>query len=105
MFGWRSTRKNIDRILSALQLFGMHDPTLTPDVFNQENFVLRMGIPPIRIELLTGIDGVEFPESYQRRITAQIDGIELPIIAKEDLIRNKKASGRHKDFDDLEHLR
>lgn len=97
--------ENIGHTISALHQFGMNDPSLNPDVFKQENFVLRMGVPPIRIELLTGIDGVGFADCYQRRLLAVIDGMELPLISKADLIKNKEASGRHKDIDDLEHLR
>ena len=64
----------------------------------------RLGYPPIRIEILTQIDGVTFRDCYARRLLTKIDGIEINIIGLEDLKKNKKASGRYKDLDDLENL-
>jgi hypothetical protein len=63
-----------------------------------------MGMPPFRIEILTGISGVDFEECYTERITANVDGIDINIINLKDLKINKKSSGRLKDLDDLEHL-
>jgi hypothetical protein len=73
-------------------------------MFLQEKQVIRMGVPPLRIELVTSISGVKFDECYARRVTQVIDGVEVDIIALEDLKTNKKASGRLKDLNDLEHL-
>ena len=58
----------------------------------------------IRIEILTSISGVKFDECYQKKVVDEIDGIQVPIISLEKLKINKKASGRHKDLDDYEHL-
>jgi hypothetical protein len=63
-----------------------------------------MGVPPMRIEVLTEIDGVAFAECYRARVTAVIDGQTVHLISREHLRINKRASGRHKDLDDLEHL-
>jgi hypothetical protein len=63
-----------------------------------------MGIPPLRLEILTGISGVEFSDCYTRRVEVEYDGISVPIIAIEDLRKNKIAAGRLKDRDDLEQL-
>ena len=63
-----------------------------------------MGVPPVRLEILTSIDGVEFEDCYSRHRTEEIDGLELEIINLEDLKVNKRASGRHQDLDDLDHL-
>ena len=63
-----------------------------------------MGNPPIRIELFTTISGVEFPTCYNNRIEDDIDGIKVKIINLEHLKANKKASGRYRDLDDLNHL-
>ena len=64
-----------------------------------------MGYPPIRIEILTEISGVNFEQCYARHEEIKIDGIKVKIISFEDLLINKKASGRHKDLNDLENLR
>jgi hypothetical protein len=63
-----------------------------------------MGIPPMRIEILNSISGVDFEECFQNKITENIDGIQVNIISLEHLKTNKKASGRYKDLDDFENL-
>jgi hypothetical protein len=63
-----------------------------------------MGVPPLRIELLTSISGVNFTDCFSRRIVTNIDDIRVNIISLADLKTNKKASGRHNDLNDLEHL-
>ena len=64
----------------------------------------RMGQAPIRIEILTDIDGVEFAECASRSQTTSVDGTQVPVISLRDLKTNKKACGRAKDLDDLENL-
>jgi hypothetical protein len=63
-----------------------------------------MGVPPLRIELSTGIDGVTFNECYADRVTDTIYGITVNLINLQHLKINKKASGRAKDINDLENL-
>ena len=98
-------RDNAGRVVSALREFGFMSTELEPDLFLQVGKVIRMGVPPLRIEILTTISGVSFPDCYPLRITARIDGIEVPVISLEHLKINKKASGRFKDLADLEHLK
>ncbi len=95
---------NAQKMCTVLQAFGMSAPTLTPALFLETEKIIRMGVPPLRIEVLTSISGVSFADCYQRREAAMIDGIPITIINLEDLKRNKQASGRHKDLDDLDHL-
>ncbi len=64
----------------------------------------RLGLAPFRIKISTTISGVDFADCYARRIVAEIDGIAVPVIDLGDLRKNKKASGRYKDLDDLENL-
>jgi hypothetical protein len=66
--------------------------------------VVRMGLPPIRIEILTSISGVEFEPCYVERETIRIEEIEVPVIGLARLRQNKAASGRAKDLADLENL-
>ena len=63
-----------------------------------------MGNPPLQIEILTSIDGVDFPECYRNKKTETINYVEINFISLEDLKINKKASGRHQDLADLEKL-
>jgi hypothetical protein len=100
---WVSTiAENVERVISTLEEFGFAGVTV--DLFRKEKQVIRMGVPPLRIEVLTGISGVEFEECYAKRAVAMLDGVEVNLISLEHLKQNKKASGRHKDLNDLEHL-
>ncbi len=63
-----------------------------------------MGMPPLRIEILTGVSGVEFEECYARRVRVNLGGVDVELISLEHLKANKAASGRYKDLNDLEHL-
>jgi hypothetical protein len=95
---------NAERLVDVLQAFGFAVPELSQALFMQENKIVRMGAPPMRIEILTGISGVTFAECYDARVVDEIDGIPVTLIDLEHLKRNKKASGRYKDLSDLEHL-
>jgi hypothetical protein len=97
-------QKNAENLIRVLREFGFNFPDTKKDVFLQDNKVFRMGKPPIRIELLTAISGLNFPDCYPNCIETTLDGIPAKIINKHDLIQNKKASGRPKDLDDLLHI-
>jgi hypothetical protein len=98
------TSENASRLVNAFHRFGMQDAKLTPELFQERGKIIRMGVPPMRIEVLTEIDGVSFAECYVDRVTTEIDGQTVQLISRTHLRRNKRAAGRHKDMDDLEHL-
>jgi hypothetical protein len=95
---------NAAAIVRALQQFGFRTETVTSQLFLSENKVVRMGIPPVRIDLVTSVEGVDFASCFARRKQARIDDIDVFLIGLDDLKANKKAMGRPKDQDDLEHL-
>lgn len=95
---------NAERLVNVMQAFGFSVEGLPSDLFLKENKIVRMGVPPTRIEVLTGISGVTFDECYADRIVGEIDGVVVSLIDLEHLKQNKKASGRYKDLSDLEHL-
>lgn len=95
---------NAQKMVEVLKDFGFDHPELTPELFLQENKIIRMGYPPMRLEISTGISGVEFDECYSNRIADTIDGVEVNIIDLPHLKVNKKAAGRLKDLADLENL-
>ncbi len=95
---------NARRIVNALKEFGFDLPELEETIFLQEGKVIRMGVPPMRLEILTSISGVAFDECFDERIVDLLDGIPVNLISLERLKQNKKASGRYKDLNDLEHL-
>lgn len=95
---------NAEAILAALRDFGFTDTDLTHEDFLQEDQVVQLGYPPLRIDLLTSLDGVDFEGCHARRVTVEVDGVEVPFIDLDDLRRNKRAAGRHQDLADLEAL-
>lgn len=95
---------NASKVLWAFEQFGMNDPSLTAETLQQPGKIIRMGVPPVRIEVLTEIDGVVFPECYKSCESTTIDGVPVTLISRKHLLQNKKASGRYKDLDDVEQL-
>lgn len=96
--------KTAGQLVAVLKEFGFDIPQLSPELFLQEGRVIRMGVPPVRLEILTSIDGVDFSTSYAGRLRAELDGIPANLINLRDLRANKRASGRYKDLEDLEQL-
>jgi len=95
---------NSQRIVIVLKEFGFDLPELSPELFLKEWQIIRMGVPPIRIELATTISGVNFNECYAERLTDTLDSVIVNLISLKHLKINKKASGRHQDLADLENL-
>lgn len=103
---WVAVNKiNAAKVAGVIQeFFGFNADNISPETFLQENKVLRMGVPPFRIEVLTSIDGVDFDICYAERVKDVLDDIEVNIISLKHLKLNKKASGRLKDLTDLSNL-
>ena len=96
---------NAKKIVAVLGEFGFeNDPEIKPELFLQEKKIIRMGVPPVRLEITTSMSGVEFDECYRTRIVDEFDGVEVNLIDFENLMKNKKASGRPKDILDYEKL-
>lgn len=95
---------NAKKIVAVLREFGFDVPELTAELFLQEKQIVRMGVPPVKLEIVTSISGVEFNECYRERVIDVLDGVEVNLINLKHLKINKKASGRYKDLADLENL-
>lgn len=93
-----------ERMVAVLREFGFDVPNLSADLFLKDDQIVRMGVPPIRLEIFTSIPGVRFEDCYPARIVGEIDGTRVSLINLQDLKTNKKASGRNKDLADLENL-
>ena len=98
------SQDNAHKTVEALRAFGFDIPELKAELFLEKGRNIRMGSPPLRVEFLTSIDGVEFTDCYRNKKSIKIDSIKIDFISLKDLKRNKKASGRHKDLADLENL-
>ena len=96
--------ENAARIERALCEFGFASALPSGDLFLTPNNVVRMGVPPIRIEILTSISGVEFEPCYREKEMIQIEEATVPVISLARLRENKAASGRLRDLADLESL-
>ena len=95
---------NAQKVKRVFYDFGMPSSEVSEDLFLEKDKIIRMGNPPVRIEVITGASGVDFSECYSRREVIDIDGVSINFISIDDLKKNKKACGRHKDLADLEHL-
>lgn len=98
------SQETADKMVVVLREFGFDVPNLSRDLFLREDQIVRMGVPPIRLEIFTAIPGVEFESCYRSRVVGEIDGIHVSLINLEDLKTNKRASGRNKDLADLDGL-
>ncbi len=95
---------NADRIVAVLKEFGFDPPNLSPELFLKEWQIIRLGVPPVRIEIATTVSGVDFSQCYAERVVDVLDGVKVNLISLNHLKINKKASGRHQDLADLENL-
>ena len=84
--------------------FGFAEGVPDPAAFQQRGQIVRIGREPMRLEILNEIDGVAFANCYARRIRARLDGLAVNIIGFDDLLRNKRSSGRPKDRADVDVL-
>jgi hypothetical protein len=92
------------KMVEALKEFGFDIPELSKGLFLKENNVIRMGVPPMRLEILTSIDGVGFNNCFSNRIIENFGDFSANFISKADLLLNKRASARPQDLVDLEKL-
>ena len=95
---------NADRLVKALAEFGFDGTELSPNLFLQPDKIVRMGVEPVRIEIMTSISGVEFAECYSERLETILNDVPVDLINLRDLKINKEASGRLKHLADLEQL-
>ena len=97
----RPDPENARRVWNALASFGAPVETLTPADFARPGFFFQIGVAPVRIDILTEIDGVAFDEAWKAREHLTFEGVIVPFIGMEHLLRNKQASGRPKDLADV----
>lgn len=100
----RPDRDNAGRVMAALKAFGapLHD--LTEDDLSTPGLVFQIGVLPVRIDVLTTIDGVEFAEAWEARLSTSFADQKTAVLSREHLIQNKRAAGRTQDLADIEWL-
>lgn len=96
--------KNAGRIVSALGEFGFGSVGLSTADFKKPGQIVQLGVPPVRIDIITSITGVSWDEAFSNRARGNYSDVQVHYIGREQLILNKKAVGRKKDLADLEAL-
>ena len=96
---------NAEAVLRALQRFGAPLEELTIADLQKDDTVFQIGVAPRRIDLITGVSGLQFKKAFAHSIEIDIEGIKIHILSVEDLIQNKIATGRIKDLADVEVLK
>ena len=102
-FVW-ATPGNAAKLIRALARFGAPMDDVSEADFSSEGVIFQIGNNPRRIDIVTTIDGVKFDQAYANRKVFVIEGLQVPVISLEDLIVNKRASGRTQDLADVEKL-
>ena len=100
----RPTPENATRVWRAVSAYGAPLHQLTPNDFAEPEVVFQIGEAPHRIDLLTSITGVDFEDAWQERVETMIDELTVLVLGREELIRNKQATGRMQDLADVEAL-
>ena len=99
-----SNQETAAKLVLVLNKFGFGATSPTPDLFLKPGNIVRMGVPPLRLEIMTAISGIQFSEAYARRVVETFDNEPANVISLSDLRINKRAAGRLKDLNDLENL-
>jgi hypothetical protein len=100
----RPSVENAPRVMDALRAFGAPLTGVAVDDFASPGITFQIGVEPVRIDIITEIDGVTFDAAWPRRELKTLDGLSLGVLSRQDLIANKKATGRLQDLADVEAL-
>lgn len=99
-----ANESNANRVLKVLQDFGFQELDVTIDDLIAPDKIIQIGYPPLRIDIMTSIDGVTFEDAWEQKVIGMYGKQSMSLISREHLIRNKRASGRKKDLRDLDDL-
>ena len=97
-------RDNAVKVMTVLKEFGFGAMNLKTDDFTKDDQIIQLGVPPIRIDFITSIDGVEWDTAWSNREKGNWAQVPVHYLSRNDFIENKRASGRHQDLADIESL-
>ena len=100
----RPSADNAARVLRALAFFGAPLQDLSVNDLAGPGLIFQIGVAPVRIDVITSIDGVDFSSAWSDRVQAKLGGIHVPVLSRGHLLANKRASGRLQDLADVERL-
>jgi hypothetical protein len=98
------TPDNAANVMRALDAFGAPMGQVTAHDFSRPGIVFQMGLPPLRIDVLTDLSGLTFAEAWPGRIEAAFGSLTVHVIGRDAFVKNKRATGRAKDLGDIEAL-
>ncbi|MFO7601255.1 MAG: nucleotidyltransferase [Candidatus Desulfacyla sp.] len=98
-------QNNATAVYKALKEFGAPLENLTSKDFSQKGYFYQMGSPPLRVDIMMSIPGVEFDQAWENREVVELGDLEIYFISRSDLIRSKEASGRLQDKMDVDKLK
>lgn len=100
----RRSEGNAQRILDALASFGAPISNISVSDLTTPGTIIQIGVEPVRVDIITAIDGVEFDPAWNARMSAHFGDQEISVLSREHLLQNKRASGRTQDLADIEAL-
>lgn len=100
----RPDQANARRVMAALRAFGFESEGLTAEDFEKPDKVVQLGVPPVRVDLITSLSGVSWEEAFSGRAAGFYDDLPVFFIGLNEFILNKKTTGRKKDLADIEAL-
>jgi hypothetical protein len=101
---FHNTPSNIKRLMAALVGFGIAETTMEANTFSEHGRIIRMGSPPMMIELINAVGGVTFEKIWQNKVPGHYGDVGVFFISKSDLLKSKKSAGRPQDIRDIEEL-
>ncbi len=96
--------RNAELIMAALEKFGFGNVNIKKSDFEKPGWVIQLGVPPVRIDIITSLTGISWKESYSKRVRGKYGNVPVNYIGKRQLIKNKRAIARKKDLADIEAL-
>lgn len=100
-----ASAENSKKIYKSLSEFGAPLSDIAEKTFTEKGIIFQIGVAPRRIDIITHIDGVTFEEAYKTKESIEIEGLQVPFLSKENLIKNKQSTGREKDRLDADYLK
>jgi len=96
----RPNSANAARVWRAIEQFGAPRRNISREDFHTPDTVFQIGIAPSRVDILTSISGVEFDEAWRKRVPTAVEGVSFSVLGRDELLINKRATGRPKDLAD-----
>ncbi|WP_290795950.1 nucleotidyltransferase [Flavihumibacter sp. UBA7668] len=97
--------ENADKMMEVIKAFGLASLGFVKEDFMEEGYISQIGYPPLRIDLLNTIDGVDFNAAFENRQKIIADDLEITFIGLQELLANKIASGRKMDIEDIKEIK